>query len=274
MSFTSNIPDGTIVIDDNTPASATPEGMSKGYSERPMELYPQGFYRPVLGDSWLIPREEWYDRAVELERTKTRTKDIIERQGWEVKDQNGTNYCWCFGVVSACEIVRMLQGQSYVQLSAASAAAKVKSFRNVGGWGDQAADYIAKHGVVSEELWPEPKIDRRYDTTEAWQDAKRYFIEEWEELKGRDLDQMFSCLLRRWPVPGGYNHWSHLICNTDVAVFDKPRDTSDREMLRCFGTWFANSWKKTWGENGWGVLRNSKMLADGQIVIRSMRVGE
>lgn len=83
---------------------------------------------------------------------------------------------------------------------------------------------------------------------------------------------MVSCLLRNLPVPGGYNHWSHLICNTDLRAFDKPSEYSDREMLRCFGTEFANSWNTTWGDEGFGVLRGSKQLADGQLVIRSMRI--
>lgn len=148
MTWKSEISDKSVIIDDDTPSVATPDGFSNGYEPRDYSAYPAGFYAPELGDDWLIPREDWYQEVKDRERLKIDLRSFLRRKGWKVKNQNGTNFCWCFGVVTAVEIMRLLEGQEYVELSAASSACVIKSFANRGGWGDQAAEFIAKRGVV------------------------------------------------------------------------------------------------------------------------------
>lgn len=263
-----NIP----VIGNKHEPPKVPKGFSKGYQQRDYEKIPFESYAPGVGDDWLIPREEWYDRAMELEKNKARVSDVIKDYGWRVLDQNGTNYCWINGVAAACEMVRCMQGHSYVRLSPASGGSLIKSFRNVGGWGDQAAEFIAEKGLVPAEFWPQNKIDRQYNTPENWDRAKDYILTEWNELRPRSMDELFSCLLRGRPCPVGYNWWSHLICAVDVVVFSEPSNYSDRDMMRSFGILIANSWSERWGEQGYGILKENKMLPDGHLVVRSMHL--
>mgnify|MGYP003305974115 CR=1 FL=1 len=83
-----------------------------------------------------------------------------------------------------------------------------------------------------------------------------------------------TCLLQGLPVPVGFIWWRHLVCAMDVVVFHEPRNSTDREMLRCFGIRIANSWGTGWGDRGYGILKGKRQLADGQLVIRSMRLGK
>jgi len=272
MTWSSDIPSSEPVIGDEIGAPDTPSGLSTGYEARDYSAYPGGYYAPMYEADNLVPREEWYERAMSLEREEYRLSDFAKRRGLEVKNQNGTNYCWINAVAFACELKRMLQGQEHKELSPASGGSIIKKFRNNGGWGDQAAEFIQQHGLVPESLWPPNAIDRKYDTDQAWQAADRYTIDEWNELRPRNLDDLYSCILRGMPVPVGYNWWRHLVCAVDVVVFRKPSGTSDREMLRCFGIRIANNWGTSWGDRGYGILKGSKQLADGQLVIRSMRV--
>ena len=272
MTWASHIPSSEPVIGDEIGTPDTPSGLSTGYEARDYSAYPGGYYAPMYEADNLVPRDEWYERAMSLEREEYRLSDFAKRRSLEVKNQNGTNYCWINGVTFACELQRMLQGQEHKELSPASGGSIIKKFKNNGGWGDQAAEFIQQHGLVPESLWPPNAIDRKYDTDQAWAAADRYTIDQWNELRPRSMDDLYSCLLRGMPVPVGYNWWRHLVCAVDVVVFRKPNGTSDREMLRCFGIRIANSWGTSWGDRGYGILKGSKQLADGQLVIRSMRI--
>ena len=284
MTFRSAIPSPSIVIDDRNWQQFAPEnplakvdGMSRGYQSRDYDREPLGTYAAPMSSAMLIPREEMYDRAVELEKTQTRLSDFALRYGVRRKDQNGTNYCWINAPTWACELMTVLQGQEYVPLSPASGGAKIKNFRNQGGWGDQACDWISKHGLVPVSMWPANAISRQYDKDEAWTVADRYVLTEWEEMPPDNLDYALSCYLRKIPVPIGLSWWRHLVCGCDVVVNRKPKANaqgkiSDAELRSAFSTRIANSWKESWGDRGFGILAGSRQVADGQCAVRSMRL--
>lgn len=163
----------------------------------------------------------------------------------------GVHNCWYNAVVMAVMIVRMLQGQKLVRLSPASGACKITNFRNVGGWGTQALKHATNYGIVPQANWPANAIDRKYDTPANDALRKLYRVTEWWDLKPRSFDEKMTCLFYGIPVPCGYNWWGHEICAVDPIIKDGR-----------FGTMEANSWGKSWGDNGYCILMESKSTPD------------
>jgi hypothetical protein len=254
--FTSKLYPQELVVGDDFPVHLVEpgEGMSKGLD---LSLRGADGYRGVASpfpDTLLVPWDEIPDRARELEESQTRISDILTRQGVKEKNQDGTNHCWAYGPVQACEITRAVQNEPYVALSATSVSGPVKNFRNVGGWGREALAYIIEKGIVPEANWPANRIDRQYLTAENLKIAERFKVTEWLELTPRNIHQKLSCLLRQMPVACGYNWWEHEIVACDVVVKDG----------KFFGTRERNQWKG-WGVNNFVVLSGQKCYADDQI---------
>lgn len=129
----------------------------------------------------------------------------------------GVHNCWCYAVVHAVMIERVKQNQPPIRLSPTSAAAPIKNYRNEGGWGTQALEWIAKYGVASEEFWPQNRIDRQYFESSR-EDSLKHRIEEWFDLRDRNFDEKASCLLQNIPVPSGYDWMGHEMCSCDLVV--------------------------------------------------------
>lgn len=254
MSFTSQLYPGEAIFDDSTPEHATlpPAGTTRGLMlDRRTTPFGQMVGAPPFPQELLIPRGEWQARIQEMEERKSNISSISIAAGLPCKDQDGIPYCWIFGPTHCAEIVRVIQNQPMVELSAASAGALIKNFRAEGGWGEEGLAWLVEHGQVPTSTWPENKLDRRYATAENKQLALQYRVTEWMELRPRNTDELVSCLLRRIPVAGGYNWWSHEITNCDAVWLDG--DVSIR---------IRNSWSMSWGDKGFSILRGSKMLAD------------
>lgn len=265
MSFESKLYDGEHYITDDTDIEAAldtylkpPEGMSTGYQPEMRAGAPDDYAYGAAAKPF--PREleidesEWPDRIKEMEERKTRVTDLIALAGLPCKNQASTNYCWMNAPVAALETRRVVQNQEMVILSPASGAAPIKGFRNQGGWGFEALQWLAERGVVPVENWPANAIDRRYYTEENKQLALNYRVDEWWELKPRNLKQLMSCLLRRIPIAVGLNWWRHEVLYVD------PLWVNGRAAVR-----MRNSWGMNWpnaGAAGYSVLQDSKMLPD------------
>lgn len=250
-----------VVIDDLTPLShvAPPPGLSTGL-ELPAELQGrryEGVAEP-FPDALLIPRSEWKDRIEDRVRTRRVVKDRLLAGKVRVKDQAKTNYCWINAPTFAAEVVRFVQGERAVVLSPASGGAVIKKFRNVGGWGREALEFIAERGLVPAENWPANAIDRSYSTPEN--DALRplYRVDEWWELEPQNLDQLVSCLLRGFPVAVGFNWWGHEVLAVDPVIHEGE-----------IAIQIANSWSENWGDRGFGILKGRRMLPDDAVAPRS-----
>lgn len=247
------------IIGDHTPAPPPPDGMSKGLSlsARPRGMAYGGLAEP-FPDKLLIPRAEWRDRIEERKKTKRVLKDRLLKAGIQVKDQNGTNYCWINAPTFCVEAIRFLQNEKHVVLSPASAGARIKNYRNVGGWGKEGLEFIVEHGVCPVDRWPANGINRSYATAENVAEAKKYRVDEWWELEPRNLDQTISCLLRGYPIAVGYNWWRH-----EVTLVDA--DWVGNEAVGVI----ANSWSTNWGEKGYGILQGRKLLPDDAVAPRT-----
>lgn len=258
MAFQSQLYDNEIIFDDDTPVESTqaPEGMSKGL-RLGMRTTPFGEMKNAIPfpSELLVPRSEWEERIKEMEERKTRLSDLALHYGLPCKDQNGTNYCWINAPTHCIELIRLLQNQIVVILSPASGGARIKNFRNVGGWGEEALDFIEEHGLCPIEKWPANAIDRKYDTAENRELAKKYRQLEWYELRPRNIDEMMSAGLHRMPQAKGYNWWSHETTGYDPLWLDGQPAYRDR-----------NSWAMSYGDKGFFTLKGSKMLADDIVI--------
>lgn len=257
MAFSSQLYPGEEIYDDDTPEERfqPPEGQGRGLRLE-MRSTPFGEMpsAPPFPSELLIPRSEWQSRIQEMEERKTRTSDMIIRDGLPCKNQQQTSYCWINAPTHCVEILRAIQNEEMVILSPASCGAKIKNFKNQGGWGEEGLEYIVQHGVVPVSMWPANAIERQYDRPEAWEEAKKYRVTEWMELRPRNLDEQVSVLLRRIPAAVGQNHWGHEVTHCDAVWLDGEAAIRGR-----------NSWGMEWpnpGAMGFFIQRGSKMLAD------------
>lgn len=247
------------IIDDSIPdAQLTPAGFSTGYRGMFRSSQSAADTADAFPSELVYPESEWQARAQELESQKSRLSDIAVAAGVPVLDQQSTNYCWCFGPVGALMFVRAVMGQPMVALSPASVGGPITNFRNVGGWGEDALQWMAEHGVVPSAPWPATAIDKRYWTQANQALAKDYRVTEWWRLQPRNLGQLVSCLLRRIPVAVGYNWWGHEVLACDVVY------TNGKIGIR-----IRNSWGDVPGyPNGFAILQGNKMLPDDAVAPR------
>lgn len=250
-----------MIINDSTPSDILfPRDLGRGLDLglRGPEDYAYGATADPFPASLLIPRSEWQARIQEREERGMTLRGRLKAAGWKVKDQQRTNYCWINAPTASLEITRIAQNQRPVVLSPASGGGPIKGFRNVGGWGKEALEWIVERGLVPVDRWPANAIDRSYYTAENQSLALNYRVVEWWELQPRNLDQLISCLLRGIPIPVGYSWWSHEVTAVDPLWLDGT-----------VAIWIANSWGEGWGENGFGAIQGSRMLPDDAVAPRT-----
>lgn len=258
MTFISNLGNLQVIDKVNHVLAKVEDGFSTGLKARNWEEKPLGTFCQPL-DIPLIPRSEWKDRIEEQEKTQSRLVDLLDVMNVPVKNQQQTNYCWINAPVFCLEVIRAVQGQKYIELSPASVGAKIKNFKNVGGWGTEGLQYLVDHGAVPASLWPCNAIDRKYDTKAADAERPKYQVDEWYELRRRSFDQLMTCLLLRIPVAIGLNWWGHEVTALSPVVL------SGRDN---FGAIIGNSWGVDWGDRGRAVLTEAKATPDDAVAPR------
>lgn len=238
--FISDLGDALVVDDrnwrDHVQPPQGPLEDGPGFLLRDFEAEPLGSFEGsnTFPRELLIPREEWRERIEEMERTKTRLSDMLSFAPNEWLNQSPTNYCWCYAVVHGVMIIRFTAGLPWERLSPFSVAAPIKQYRNVGGWGSQALAYIVQHGVANEKFWPgeTPEMNssqRQSANMNAIRNGRQYFessradaatkkITGFYDLRSRNFEEKMSCLLRRIPVPSGYNWMGHEMCSIDPII--------------------------------------------------------
>lgn len=239
-----------MLIDDSTPMDLLmPPGLGRGrdlMGRAPQELAAMADPFPA---NWLIPKSEWQARIQEQQQNGTHLKAFLLDRGIKVLNQASTNFCWANAPTFSLMVIRAKANQKPVRLSPASVACPLNNYRNQGGWGKDALQRISDVGAVPQDLWPANAIDRRYDTPANWAAAKKYRVPRW--IVCDTIQQVLSCVIRGYPVPVGYNWWSHEVC----AVGAGWRDGEPTLII-------ANSWDETWGDQGYGELQGQRMVPD------------
>jgi hypothetical protein len=258
--------DGEMIFNDETPESVYDtdiEGQGRGLmlDMRGPGDYEYGEFASPFPDSLLVPMSEMEDRIKEMEETKSRVSDLCTQANLSCKNQASTNYCWINSPVYIMEVNQIITNQPVKILSPASGGARIKNFRNVGGWGREAVEWMSKNGINTVDEWPANAIDQRFNTAQNQQIAKTRLFVEWIELRPRNMHQLLSLLVRRIPVTGGFNWWRHQVSLIDPVWLDGAPAIRQR-----------NSWGMQWGAQGYGILQGSKALPDDAVAIVSNRL--
>jgi len=236
----------------------------RGCVPRDFNALPPGCYRGTMTDvpMALIPRSEWSARIKEQEQTRSRSSDLILSANIPSLDQNGKGYCWAHSSTGALIALRCAQHIPYVPLSAYAVACTIKNFRDEGGWGALAMDFLMQRGVPSEKFWPAQSMSRSNDNPQTWADAALHkvtdgFIDFASAVYDRNLtfDQMATLLLCRVPVVIDLNWWGHSVYAVDLVEVS----------ANAYGVRFRNSWGNSYGSKGFSILQGSKAIPDGAV---------
>lgn len=230
-----------------------------GYTTRDFARYPLGYATPIF-DADNIPRSEWTERAEALEVAKATVEHVCEFAEVPILNQSRRPYCWCYGTVGAMMATYATAGLPVPHLSATSLAAKIKNYRDVGGWAAEAIEGNQRFGVSTIDYWPEAALDSRYDTPEQRANAALHKTTEWAELRANNFDAVATALLRGFAVTLGLSWWGHLVYATKLLVLSQNR----------YGVLIRNSWGETWETGGKGVLAESKATPAEAFIVRSV----
>lgn len=247
-----------LITDDNEEEHCGPDVMvkgrlpCKGWKPRDYATHPYGGFGFAAPDDDLILRNEWASRIKDREASGASISAIATTAGVRVFHQGNTNYCWGNAPVKGLEILQVVAGQDHVPLSPASVCAIIKNYRNDGGWGTQAAQFLVEKGASTQKLWPANAIDKKYNTHEANAVRGRYQLKEWKDIPPRSFAHMATHLLRGRVVPIGVNWWGHEVLAVELVHLEGNK----------FGALVWNSWGEDWGENGLGVLDEQHATPD------------
>lgn len=205
----------------------------------------------------IYPRSEWKDRIEERERNGRILSKLIRQKGIPTSNQNSTNFCWCYGVVSAINCARVWRNLPYIEYSRESVCGPIKSYRNQGGWGVQALEYIVKNGLMPQELWPRYYYrNSQYNTPENLAIAAQHKVTEFLILPDDDFAAGISALIDDHPIAVGYNWWGHEVCAVDPVIIG----------TNSYGFRIWNSWSDSYGDKGMAILAESKATANDQVI--------
>lgn len=187
--------------------------------------HPDDYVGPVCSsgpdDSDLIPWEEFPDRIADMERTKTTLVDIWSQSPIGKPMQSYTLYCWTWCVADALMVYREAMGLPFVKFSPSSVAAPIMNFANVGGWPEQALDWIMKNGIAPVSHVPYVTTNPR-DFKPGWkEEAAKYKIVK-SEAVGKNKQRIGSKLLQRKPLCSAFMFMSHAMAPLALTD-DNPR---------------------------------------------------
>jgi hypothetical protein len=275
-----------IVIGDDNYQDFLPGGL-KSPLRHHYGLTPRDYTRDPVGSSEyaqpfdevfpLIPREEWPERIADMKGTKSRLSDIYRQ---EALDQNGQGFCWAYSSAACWHALNALAGGEPTRLSPHAIACIIYNYQDRGAWGKVSFDYMVKNGCPSEEYWPQQSMRRSNDTPEMRADmAKHRFTEGYVDLNpphpadaNLTEDQQMSVLLSGLPMVGDHNWWGHSICQLDAVDMNPSLGQQGLNDPNRWGRLIINSWGRSWSENGFGILKGRKGIADGGLAPRAITI--
>jgi hypothetical protein len=268
MAYQSDLGTDPLIIDDSNAAQFVEkwrdEGRAFGAVPRDYKVAPFGSAsRPSVDLSMgaILQRSQFADAIKRADENKTTPDDW--RKAMEVPIQNQTDWslCWFFGTCAAVEVTYAMTGHKCPNLNPFPTAYRIKGGRNQGGWAEQALQGIEKWGIPQHSVWQGNKADMSlWDKPEVIASANRHKVTASLELPQNNFAALVTSLTHpkfARPVTMGLNWWGHLVCAVRAVALPGGG----------FGILIVNSWGDGWGQNGCGVLVESKSIAFEQIRI-------
>lgn len=262
---------GTPVLDEDTPVDYIFDPrFGRGLVPRNFDEHPAEMFSPP-GDMDLVDPADYDALIDEQEANRSSLEHLYLDAGWENLDQVSDGYCWAYSTGHAAMLCRTRDHQPYARLEPHGMAAILKHGKNEGGWCGLSGQFLEEVGCPDVAHWKRASRDVRQDTPEMRANAALYRMTEgWVDLSRPAYDRNLTLrqvatqlLVCNNPCQADFNWWGHSVCAVRWV----------RVEAGSYGLLILNSWKG-WGRRGLAVLRGSRMLCDGAICVRNVRVSE
>lgn len=220
-------------------------------------------------DMPVMTKKEIIERIRMREADGSTMRQYCREKGLKPKDQGPTNLCWAYSSVHSAEIWRIVQKQPIAVLSAASIAARITGYQNVGGWPTQSIELMAKLGAVPESLWPGQAVTtKKYETPEANESRSMYQIGLWYDgIDGERMDQeerflrQATLLVLGHPCSSAFNWMRHAVTPVDMVIMP---GTTDQLGVFCHNSGYGRD------ANGYMTLTGTRAIPDECLAPRSV----
>ena len=233
---------------------------------------------PVFGDVYrVLPESEW------LEAIRDPNRPQMSKQVWSINDQDGNGSCASEAAHGGCKLVRALSGREKVETNPLGTYGRVNGGSDRGSSLSANIAHVTKHGCFPESVWPRSKGWRAEPTEAAYEAASHYKLHESYDCDDSSSSQFFAELFSAvlmGPFPTEFGYPGHAILAVEILESEKAppeaikcADAVDRWILKKGYTMgdnptglvndllvmYLNSWHESWGWNGFGYLRASRI---------------